>query len=262
MLFLILHEEADREKFFKRYTSLLEQISILDERIRLPEARTILYKIESNADELLPIGKSLIEIHESDIARTGRFETERHRELIKRFYEASSAVRKNGVKLAEFNIDSETEKKDRAINNAASIQQSILMVMVTAVIMALAFGYAISRAIAKPIIKFKDAAVEIGKGKLDTKVGIKSNDEIGKLAATFNKMTEDLKMTTVSRDLLAKEIEERERVEEERERLLRDTEKVNRELKDFAYIVSHDLKAPLRAISQLSHWILGPCGKA
>lgn len=35
-----------------------------------------------------------------------------------------------------------------------------------------------------------------------------------------------------------------------------DIEKKNRELDQFAYIVSHDLKAPLRAINNLSEWIM------
>lgn len=50
-------------------------------------------------------------------------------------------------------------------------------------------------------------------------------------------------------------ISERKRAEEQREALIKDIHKVNVELKDFAFIVSHDLKAPLRAISTLAEWI-------
>lgn len=39
-------------------------------------------------------------------------------------------------------------------------------------------------------------------------------------------------------------------------------EAANQELKDFAYVVSHDLKAPLRGISQLSQWLVQDYGDA
>ncbi|MEA3281227.1 MAG: histidine kinase dimerization/phospho-acceptor domain-containing protein [Euryarchaeota archaeon] len=54
----------------------------------------------------------------------------------------------------------------------------------------------------------------------------------------------------------------RERVREDRLRLqlLDELERSNSELKDFAYIVSHDLKAPLRAITSLAQWLAADYG--
>ncbi|HEV59148.1 MAG TPA: response regulator, partial [Phycisphaerales bacterium] len=48
---------------------------------------------------------------------------------------------------------------------------------------------------------------------------------------------------------------ERKRTEVSQKRLLKELEGVNQELQDFAYIISHDLKAPLRGISSLAQWI-------
>ena len=42
---------------------------------------------------------------------------------------------------------------------------------------------------------------------------------------------------------------------DEREKLLKQIESIKKEFQDFVYIISHDLKAPLRAINALTEWI-------
>jgi PAS domain S-box-containing protein len=52
-----------------------------------------------------------------------------------------------------------------------------------------------------------------------------------------------------------RDITENKKAERRQTELLQQLEKVNQELKDFAYVVSHDLKAPLRGIKNLADWI-------
>jgi len=51
------------------------------------------------------------------------------------------------------------------------------------------------------------------------------------------------------------DITERKQAEQKQAELLKEVESINEELKDFAYIASHDLKAPLRGIKTLAEWI-------
>lgn len=70
------------------------------------------------------------------------------------------------------------------------------------------------------------------------------------LAVSETRIGNHLMFTGVIRD-----ITERKQAEEQQTRLMQELESANDELKNFAYVVSHDLKAPLRAIGSLADWL-------
>jgi len=59
---------------------------------------------------------------------------------------------------------------------------------------------------------------------------------------------------------LKKEIDERKQAQQRQDELIRKVDAINKDLKDFASIVSHDLKAPLRGIKSLATWMLDDAG--
>lgn len=77
-------------------------------------------------------------------------------------------------------------------------------VMLSAVFFLISIGIVsiIVKKMTAPLLKLTEASSDIGKGKLSTKIIIETDDEIGKLGAAFNKMTEDLSKTLISKDYL------------------------------------------------------------
>ncbi len=72
------------------------------------------------------------------------------------------------------------------------INDSILFGGIGAIIFAFILGAFLSRTIARPIRELTKATHEIANGKFDQKVPVRSHDEIGELAESFNKMNDDL----------------------------------------------------------------------
>jgi len=141
----------------------------------------------------------------------------------------------------------------------AELRSMMIIVSLTITIVAILIGLFVSRTISKPIKKLRDTAGQISKGKFDVTIEIKTKDEIGELANSFNKMTGHLKKMV---DNLSGEVAVRKKAEDALEKLNKDLESTvqklswsNRELQEFAYVAAHDLKAPLRAIGTLADWL-------
>jgi PAS domain S-box-containing protein len=80
---------------------------------------------------------------------------------------------------------------------AAKVRNTVATLF--ALLAALTMGLLLARWIGKPLAELKTAAVQIGRGQLETRVKFHSRDEVGVLANTFNEMAVALQATTVSK---------------------------------------------------------------
>jgi len=151
-----------------------------------------------------------------------------------------------------------------------------------AAVLAAALGFAalgafllslrLQRVIADPVEELADVAAAVReRGDYSVRATPQSEDEVGELVEGFNRMLAQIQQRDAAllaakgaleerveerTRALAEELRERRRAEAELELKNRDLEASNRELDDFAYIASHDLKEPLRGIHNYAGFLL------
>lgn len=154
---------------------------------RLQEMERIISEIQINFNYLVNLEQNNTnsrEINEKrilvyELINSGR---QKHRELL---LEITNKIQVNVL------------DQQRVISN---IIKELIMLGISILMFGVLLSFLTSRSISRPVEKLRAATTEIGQGRLNVNIPIQSNDEIGQLASAFNKMTEELQKTTVSKD--------------------------------------------------------------
>jgi len=139
-----------------------------------------------------------------------------------------------------------------------------LIIIVTVSLFVIIVAWSLGRIISKGIENLQQGAVAIGAGNFQHAIPVTGKDEFSEVAVAFNTMSGKL---AESHAALEREIGERKRAADEIEQLNRELNQTvsqlksaNQELDAFAYSVSHDLRAPLRAMGGFSEALVEDFG--
>ncbi len=112
--------------------------------------------------------------------------------------EAELLVKAQAAVSFVFPMQQEIQAELVTTQKRATLLTVVLLLTLTVVIVGISVW--VNRSIARPIAKLEEDIQIVGSGNLEYKVGTTAKDEIGQLSRVFDKMTKELKETTVSKE--------------------------------------------------------------
>lgn len=144
--------------------------------------------------------------------------------------ESISNVSRQIVARAKTDIETATDTATRQVSS--SINLSLMTALSTFVVASLILYTVVEKQINRRMSTLTEAVRAIARGKTNHVVNVSGSDELAEMAGALEVFKENAN----------------------------NLRKSNEELERFAYVASHDLKSPLRAINDLAEWTLEDAG--
>ena len=196
-------------------------------------------KIESGLDRFNSSILNVLDSHDKIIKERGW-------DIIK----LEDELKLNLQKEADNELRQIEKNKTDIRNRIAAINILVFLIMAAVAFIAGFVVFYTTKSITRPIQELHNGAELIGRGDLDYRLDIKTGDEIEELAEGFNRMAGELKGLYTN---LENKVKERTAQLAEANEALAGK---NKELDDFTYIVSHDLKEPLRGVKAFTKLLM------
>lgn len=86
----------------------------------------------------------------------------------------------------------------------ASITRVLVLLAIGGIVFSLFLSMGLANSLSRPIARLRNAAAQIGRGEFDTRVEVRTRDELEQLGASFNEMAEGLSLKERYKSVLSK----------------------------------------------------------